>query len=119
MAQSYENLNVWQESVALAVVVYTLTKSFPKDELFGITSQLRRAVVSVSANIAEGAGRNSKGDYCRFLDIATGSLHEVESILAVAYSLEYISREKLSETKERTSAIGKMLGALKNYLRKK
>ena len=119
MAESYENLKVWQESVELASDIYILTKSFPKEELFGLTSQLRRAVVSVSANIAEGAGRNAKGDYRRFLDIATGSLHETESTLAVASRLGYISPEQFLEIKKRTSTIGKMLGGLRKYINNK
>ncbi len=119
MAESYENLKVWQDAINLAVDVYAVTNNFPKEELFGIISQLRRASVSVSSNIAEGAGRNSKGDYCRFIDIATGSLHEVESLLMVACRLNYFAEDQLKQLKEKTTAIGNMLGGLKKYLQKK
>jgi four helix bundle protein len=119
MAESYENLRVWEDAVDLAVEIYGLTKHFPKEELFGITSQLRRAVVSVSSNIAEGAGRGSKGDYCRFLDISIGSLPEVENLLVIAYRLDYLTEKQWLTMKERTGNIGMMLGGLKKYLQKR
>ena len=81
MAKNYENLEVWKEAVKLAVLIYKETKGFPKEELYGLTSQLRRAIISVSINIAEGAGRSSKQEFIRFINIALGSLNETESLV--------------------------------------
>jgi four helix bundle protein len=82
--RSYEDLRVWQEGIALCETVYRLTQSFPDDERFGLTSQLRRASVSVPSNIAEGWGRGSRVDYIRFLRIARGSLYEVRTQLIIS-----------------------------------
>src|SRR5687767_5342726 len=94
MGWSYRNLEVWQKSMDLVVEVYKLSKQFPKDEQFGLTPQIRRAAVSISANIAEGQGRLSDGDFLRFLRIARGSLTETETHLLIAVRLEYVSREE-------------------------
>jgi four helix bundle protein len=76
---NFEKLETWQKAIAFADLVYEMTRNFPSDERFGLTNQMRRAAVSVSSNIAEGAARNSKNDYARFLEIAAGSLFEVVS----------------------------------------
>ena len=80
----FERLSVWQSSRRLTTEIYAVTKGFPKDELFGLTSQLRRAVVSITSNIAEGSGRNSDVDFAHFLELAYGSAMEVASLLFVA-----------------------------------
>jgi four helix bundle protein len=116
MAQSYENLKIWKESVDLAESVYSLTKKFPKDEIFGMTSQLRRAAVSVSANIAEGSGRHSRKDFCRFIDIAIGSLNETESLLHVAHKLKYIIDLNFNEIISSIKKLGVGLGGFRKYL---
>jgi four helix bundle protein len=86
---SYRDLVAWQEAVEMVLAVYQISASFPKDEKFGLTSQLRRSAVSVPSNIAEGQGRNSKGEFLQFLGTARGSLHEVETQLLIAQKLDY------------------------------
>lgn len=118
MAQSYENLKIWQEAIDLASLIYKTTNKFPKNELFGIISQIRRAAVSISANIAEGSGRGSKKDFCRFVDIAIGSLNETESLLAVSLKLEYVSREDFENLTEKIKNLGNLLGGFRRHLTK-
>ncbi len=115
---SFEDLNVWQESQNLAVQVYTATKSFPKEELFGITSQLRRAVSSVSANIAEGFGRTSKNDKLHFYTIAYGSLLETKNFLYLAEKLGYIQQATLIQLINQTTVCQKLLNAFKSGLQR-
>lgn len=76
---NFEKLDVWQKAIQFADLIYKLTKSFPDDERFGLTSQMRRAAVSISSNIAEGSARHSRNDYARFVEIAAGSIFEVVS----------------------------------------
>lgn len=96
--KSYKDLIVWQKAVDLCVKVYKLTETFPKSEVFGITSQIRRSVVSVASNIAEGNGRNKNGnEYKQFLYIARGSLQELETQLIIAQKLELIVDNSLLE----------------------
>ena len=88
--QSYRELIVWQKAIDLVVAIYRITQSFPREEAFGLTSQLRRAAVSIPSNIAEGQGRRSAKEFQRFLDIARGSLQEVETQLLIANRLHYL-----------------------------
>lgn len=118
MSESYKNLKIWVESVALAVDIYAVTKKFPKDEMFGITSQLRRAVVSISTNIAEGSSRPSKKDYARFIDIAIGSLHEVESLLEIGHQLQYLSQNEYDKMVKQIQSLGILIGGFRKYLLK-
>jgi four helix bundle protein len=118
MAKNYENLEIWKEAIKLAALIYKETKKFPKEELYGIISQLRRAVISISANIAEGAGRSSKIEFIRFVNIALGSLNEVESLLYVSLDLKYLDEEKFLSIKNQIEKLGKFLGGFKNYLKK-
>ncbi len=90
--KSHKDLKVWQESMALVIGVYKVTEDFPKHETYGLTSQIRRATVSIPSNIAEGAGRKGEKEFSRFLFIALGSLSEVETQLEIAYRLKYISQ---------------------------
>ncbi|MEW6679300.1 MAG: four helix bundle protein [Pseudomonadota bacterium] len=83
-------LDAWKEAMALVKMVYTVTQSFPKDELYGLTNQMRRAAVSVPSNIAEGAARNSKKEFVQFLSIARGSLSELETQLLISADLGYL-----------------------------
>lgn len=94
---NYKNLIVWQRSRDLALEIYSLTNDFPKKELFGITSQLRRAAVSVPTNIVEGYNRHSKKDLARFIDIALGSLAETEFLLEFSKQLRYVGKAKKAE----------------------
>src|SRR5256885_2450253 len=89
MSSTFRDLIVWQKSKALAKKIYKLTKNFPKEEVFGLTSQIRRAAVSIPANIAEGKGRGTQKDFCHFLVQARGSLFEVETLAELASDLGY------------------------------
>jgi len=89
MNRKYQQLIVWQKAMILVNPIYELTLAFPNDEKFGLTSQLRRAAVSVPSNIAEGSGRGSDKDFCRFLYLARGSLTEIETQLLIAQQLGY------------------------------
>ena len=91
---SYRDLRIWQEAVALALVIYRATAEFPKHELYGLTSQMRRAAVSVSSNIAEGKGHSSDGDFGRFLFHARGSLLELQTQIVIASGLDYLTKEQ-------------------------
>lgn len=110
--QSYRNLDVWKKAIDLVEEVYLLTRGFPSDEKFGLTSQLRRAAVSVPANIAEGYGRIHRGDYLHHLSMAKGSLAEVETHLVIAGRLEFATREQLKNTWNSAQDVGKMLSKL-------
>jgi four helix bundle protein len=94
----FKNLKVWQEAIELAVDAYKITATFPKEEKFGLISQIQRASVSVSSNIAEGAGRNNKGEFNQFLGIAQGSLCEVESLFHLSSRLELLNLEEVQPT---------------------
>jgi len=90
MSHRYQDLIVWQKARKLASEIYQATNGFPKSELYGLTSQLRRAVVSVASNIAEGQGRMTKGEFLQFLGHSRGSLLELETQLAIAVDLHYL-----------------------------
>jgi four helix bundle protein len=118
MSESYKHLEVWKDSVILAEHIYIVTKEYPKEEMFNCVTQLRRAVVSISSNIAEGSGRKSKKDFSRFVEIARGSLYEVESLVEISKKLDYISMEEYTSLSKELFALGGKLGALYNYLQK-
>ncbi len=110
--QTYRDLVVWQKSMDLVVESYHLSKLFPRDEQFGLTSQLRRAVVSVPANIAEGHGRLHRADFVRYLSIARGSLTEAETHLGVARRLGYLSEDRINEVWALFQEVGRLLSGL-------
>ena len=115
MYRAHKNLDVWCESISLATEVYKLTDNFPKSEIYGLTSQMRRASVSVPSNIAEGAARNSSKEFAHFLNIAGGSLSELDTQIEIASNLGYLSKESRSLIDERVSAIsGKLAGLITN-----
>ncbi len=91
--QNYKELKVWSKSHELTLNVYSLTKNFPKDELYALTSQLRRASSSIPANIAEGCGKNTANDFARFLNISLGSANETEYFTLLSKDLDYLSIE--------------------------
>ena len=109
---SFERLNVYHEAVKLALDIYKVTKSFPKDELFGLISQLRRASVSISLNIAEGSSRTKK-EFSHFLDMARGSCYELVPLLTISLELGYISDGNHRELYERIDNFSKRINALK------
>ena len=118
MAFKFEELKIWKESVRFASEVYALTKKFPRREEFGIISQLNRAAVSVSLNIAEGEGRNSDPDLSRFIQISIGSLNEVVTILYISLEQKYIDKTEFDLFYKRSEDISKMLHAFRNYLKR-
>lgn len=115
--RSYEDLKVWQKAVTLSKNIYRLTKKFPKDEIYGLTSQIRRSAVSVPSNIAEGCGRNSYGEFIQFLGIASGSLAELHTQLLIALDADYITQENLDDLLVQIKEIGRMLSGLKSSLK--
>lgn len=94
MEKGYKKLLVWQKADELAYQVYLATKAFPKEELYGITSQLRRAATSISVNIVEGAGRQNRNEFKQFINIALGSLAETEYLLSFCLRLGYLNKER-------------------------
>ncbi len=115
----HENLEVWKKAVEFVVSVYKQTKDFPSDERFGLTSQLRRASVSIPANIAEGAARQSDKEFLQFLAIAQGSCSEVETELLISSKLGFLPQPEYTELKAETDSIGRMLVGLSKHLKKK
>ena len=113
---NYKELKVWNESVDLAVRIYNITETFPDYELYGLTGQMRRAAVSVSSNIAEGAGRSSGKDFSRFLSNALGSLNELETQLIIANKLSYLDTEYTTALEPKTNHIRNMIYKLKQTL---
>ena len=110
--RTYRDLIVWQKSMALVADIYKLSKSFPKDETYGLTSQMRRCAVSIPSNIAEGYGRNSTSDYVRFLHIATGSLYELQTQIEIAFKLEYLKKADFGRLYESSREVERMLSSL-------
>jgi four helix bundle protein len=107
---SYRDLIVWQKSMDLAKEVYILTKSFPKDEMFGLVSQARRCAVSIPSNIAEGRGRGSNKEFVRFLQIALGSLYELQTQIELSKELEFVN--DITKIEFLTFELEKMLNSL-------
>ncbi len=106
---TYKDLKVWQKADELALHVYSVTKKFPKDEVYGITSQIRRAVLSVPTNIVEGYSRKGDKELARFVNIAIGSIAETEYLLTFAQRLGYLTAHEYSETETLRSEVGKLL----------
>jgi four helix bundle protein len=117
MSHSYKDLIVWQKAKVLAGDIYRATESFPKQETYGLTSQLRRASVSVASNIAEGQGRLTKGEFQQFLGHSRGSLLELETQLAIAVDLHYLSAVELTRLEAKTAEVSRLLNGLIDSLR--
>ena len=115
----YKELIVWQKSMDLTVEIYRLTKNLPKEEIYGLTNQLRRAAVSIPSNIAEGNARLSTKDYMRFLSIARGSSAEVETQLILCVRLDYLTQEDIEAALSLLSEIERMLNSMITKLREK
>ena len=114
--KSYRDLIVWQKSMDVETLIYKLVKQFPDDEKFGLISQIKRSSVSVPSNIAEGYGRNYTKDYIRFLNIARGSLYEMQTQLQVALNLDFIVEVDLNEINSLSVEVEKMLNSLINKI---
>ncbi len=112
MYSDTSKLIVWQKSHELVLKIYEITKSFPKDELFGLTSQVRRAAVSIPSNIVEGKARGSNKEYKRFLLVARGSLEETKYQLLLAKDLKYIDEQKYKEILNLSKDVGRLLAGL-------
>ena len=119
MLKNYKELNVWQKSYELCLKIYGLTEIFPKEETFGLTSQIRRSVVSIPSNIAECYGRKTTADYIRILYIAYGSVCELETQILLAGDLGFIEKGKWDGIKEDIAEIERMLKALIKSLENK
>ena len=117
--QNYRDLRVWQAGMDLVEQIYRLTQSFPPDERFGLTSQLRRASVSIPSNIAEGHAREHTAEYLHHISIAQGSLAEVQTQIEIAHRLGYLTAEQAHMSAQQTIALSKQLYALRNALQKK
>lgn len=117
MQRGHKSLDLWQESVELSVCIYRLTACFPKTEDYGLTSQMRRAAVSVPSNIAEGAGRGATKEFIQFLKIANGSLAELDTQLEIAVKLSYISIMEKDKVDVITESVGAKLAGLIRNLR--
>ena len=110
--ESYRDLRVWQESMQLAEDCYRLTRRFPKEELFGLTSQIRRSSARIPANVAEGYGRGHRGEYLQFLRVANGSLKELETHLLLSIRVEVTRQEAVAPLLAQCDDVGKMLAGL-------
>jgi len=119
MNRAHKKLDVWRESVSLATQIYQITENFPKTEIYGLTSQMRRAVVSVPCNIAEGAARFSSKEFGQFLNIAGGSLSELDTQLEIAHNLGFLTNEEKTEIDRTIDAIAAKLAGLIKHTKQK
>jgi four helix bundle protein len=110
--KSYSDLVAWQLAVELSLLAYEVTREFPDAERFGLTSQIRRASVSIASNIAEGYGRGTTSDYQRFLRIARGSVYEVETQMVIAARLGYLARDRFEEYETKSNECSRVLAGL-------
>jgi four helix bundle protein len=117
--KTHKDLKVWQESIDMVTTIYDKTKSFPKEELFSLTSQSRRCAISIPSNIAEGAARESNKEFLRFLFIAQGSVSELDTQLLIANKLSFLGNEDYFQTIEKLIEIRRMLAGLINFRRTK
>ena len=119
LIHSFRDLVVWQKGMDLVTEIYRLSKKFPKDELFGLTSQIRRAAVSIPSNIAEGRGKSSKGEFQQFLHHSMGSLAEVETQVIIAQNLGYLNAAETEPVMKIIAEVGRLLNGLLTSLKKK
>ena len=115
----HERLEVWTRAIDFVITIYKITESFPKEEKFGLTSQIRRAAVSVPANIAEGAARESGKEFVHFLSNAQGSASELGTELLIAHRLGYIKKEQYVEAGTELDNIGRMIFGLSQHLKRR
>jgi four helix bundle protein len=108
----HKNLLVWKDAIELVEIIYNLSNKFPESEKFGLTSQLKRAVVSIPTNIAEGAARNTKKEFIQFLYISSGSLSEVDTLITIASNLNYIKKEEFEVITQKMDKVSALLNGL-------
>lgn len=113
--KTHKDLEVWQKAIAFVTDVYNQTGNFPKEELYGLVSQLRRSAVSIPINIAEGAARQSNKEFIQFLYVALGSLMELDTQLIIAKNLNFLSEKNVNDLQTKADEIGKMLNGLIKY----
>jgi len=116
--RNYQELIVWQKAMDLVEMIYASSKTFPREEIYGLTSQLRRAAVSIPSNIAEGQGRRTTADFVRHLSISYGSLREVETQILIAVRLQYLTTTTGQEILGKAGEIGRLLNGLMSSLAK-
>ncbi|MDY6901172.1 MAG: four helix bundle protein [Cyanobacteriota bacterium] len=114
--KDFQRLKVWSKAHQLTLILYKETKSFPKEELFGLTSQIRRSASSIPANLAEGCGRDSEKELARFIQIAQGSAYELEYHLLLAYELEYLAKTRYIDLRSQVLEVQRMLYSFRNKL---
>jgi len=117
--KTYRDLMVWQKSMGLVTEIYRMTKMLPKDEIYGLTAQMRRCAISIPSNIAEGYGRSSTNDYIRFLNITSGSLYELQTQIEIALNLKYMSQGDFDKLYEAGREIERMLSSLIKKIRER
>ncbi|MBP5393514.1 MAG: four helix bundle protein [Bacteroidaceae bacterium] len=117
--ETHKDLRVWQQSIEMVTLIYLMTQSFPKEETFGLVSQLRRASVSVPSNIAEGYARGTDKEKLHFLRISSGSMSEVETQLLLSLNLGYIDQKKYNELSEIVTSVWKQLNSLISSIKKR
>ena len=117
--KNFRDLKVWEKAHKLALAIYAVTQNFPKEEIYGLTSQIRRAAVSVPTNIAEGCGRGTDRELAQFSQIAAGSTSEVEYLLQFSHDLGYLEVKSYHEIKDQTVELRKMLASFIRTLRAK
>ncbi|MDN3672307.1 four helix bundle protein [Flavobacterium branchiarum] len=108
---TFRQLLIWQKSMNLVTEIYQVTNSFPKEEVYGLTSQIRRSSISIPSNIAEGYGRNGNNDYLRFLNISISSLFEMQTQLEISFNLKYINEIQFNKINEDSKEIERMLSS--------
>lgn len=116
-SRSYKDLIVWQKSIQIITHIYSVTKKFPKDEIYGLISQIRRASVSIAANISEWQSRNSVGEFIQFLWIAEGSLGELETLLIISENVWYMEKEENKKLSDDLAEIKRLILALKKSIK--
>ncbi|MBF4465490.1 four helix bundle protein [Flavobacterium sp. LC2016-12] len=109
--KTFRDLLIWQKSMNLVTEIYQITNSFPKEEIYGLSSQIRRSAISIPSNIAEGYGRDGNSDYLRFLNISISSLFEIQTQLEISYNLKYINQIQFNKTNGESREIERMLSA--------
>ena len=117
MKHNFKNLNIWKLSVELTNEIYNLTDNFPKNEIFGLTSQIRRCSVSVASNIAEGSSRSSNKDFNRFLEISLGSLYELQTQIIISANRNYFENSKLENMEIKIEELQRMISGFQKTLK--
>jgi len=119
MIKTYRDLEVWQKARRLVKEIYVISRTFPREEQFGLTAQIRRAVISIPSNIAEGHSRQSTKDYISFISVAIGSLAEVDTQIILAQDLEYLTQKECASVDQQIQSLQQMLHKLRHSLKAK